>query len=287
MFQFLNEPYPLQRNLGRDILYALAAGLFVGWFLVTFQPNDTYTWEHPYKYPFLWGYGIVVFLILLLMRIVVPFVLPNKFKEQSWTVAKQILYLLFSFLVAFVSCYLYYNWFMELRFNWRHFFNFLLISSTIGVFPLSAYVLLDYIRQLKRYQAGASKANQELFKNKEDADVEQVLVLNDENGKAQLELKSTQIYFLQSALNYVEIFFQQDGQIKKELLRNTLKSLEGQFAQDHFQRTHRSYIVNLKQIERISGNAQGYHLHFTEEQVGPIPVSRAKSKQVLDYLSQL
>ncbi len=286
MFQFLNEPYPLQRNLGRDLLYALAAGLFVGWFLVTFQPNDTYTWEHPYKYPFLWGYGAVVFVGLLLMKSFIPLLLRSRFKEQSWTVAKQILYLLFSFLVVFVGCYFYYNWFMDLSFNWRHFFNFLLISCTIGVFPLSAYVLLDYIRQLKRYQSGASQANQELTKNKGGMAKEQMLTLNDENGKAQLALKSTQIFFLQSALNYVEIFFQQDGQIKKELLRNTLKSLETQFPQDYFQRTHRSYIVNLQQVVRVSGNAQGYYLHFTEGQVGPIPVSRAKSKQVLAFLKE-
>ncbi|MEO0339488.1 MAG: LytTR family DNA-binding domain-containing protein, partial [Bacteroidota bacterium] len=260
---------------------------FVGWFLVTFQPNDTYTWEHPYKYPFLWGYGIVVFVVLLLMRIVVPFVLPNRFKEKNWTVAKQILYLLLSFLLAFVSCYLYYNWFMEFAFNWRHFFNFLLISSTIGVFPLSAYVLLDYIRQLKRYQSGASAANEQLAKNADNSNTEVILTLNDENGKAQLKVYTTQIYFLQSAMNYVEIFYQQDGHIKKELLRNTLKALESQFTQDYFQRTHRSYIVNLKQIDRVSGNAQGYHLHFVDELVEPIPVSRAKSKQVLAFLQQM
>jgi DNA-binding LytR/AlgR family response regulator len=44
-------------------------------------------------------------------------------------------------------------------------------------------------------------------------------------------------------------------------------------------RCHRSFIVNLAQVKSVSGNAQGYRLHFSDPSI-TIPVSRTAGKEL-------
>ena len=77
----------------------------------------------------------------------------------------------------------------------------------------------------------------------------------------------------------------QDGKLRKHLLRSSLSRLEEQISQaGTIRRCHRSYIVNLAQVSSISGNAQGYHLHFRDcdEEV---PVGRSYAQDILKAIS--
>lgn len=283
MIRYLREPFPLHPNYRVDILYTIGTGIFIGWFLVVFQPNGTDDWQHPYKYPFLWGYGGVISSVLLLMRFLVPGLIPKLFREANWTVAKHILYLMASFFMAMGACYLYYSWFFGDTLRWGNFVEFSIISSTIAVFPLSAFVMLSYIRLLKKYQGGAARVKVQTDLLNKRAVSASPLKLFDEFGKMQLELPGEAIYFLQSSLNYVEIYYQTEGQLKKELLRNSFQKVEEQLQEGAFIRCHRSYIVNLQKVKSVSGNAQGYKLHLDNHDL-IVPVSRSKSKFVLDQI---
>jgi len=281
MLQFLTEPYPSQRSFRQDFLVALGAGLFVGWFLNTFQPGDTYTWQDPNKELFLWGYGIVVFVMLMLMRALVPVLFPRLFRESQWTVGKHILYVLLSFLVTILACFFYNTWFFGEPFRWSNLLAFITISSTIAVFPLSGLILLDYIRRLKKYQTGAQRIS--LTAKKETEPSLNLITLKDEQDQPQLAVAAEAILYLQSAANYVEVFYLKDGQIKKELIRNTLKAMGEQVPEDQFLRVHRSFLVQLTKVVEVTGNAQGYKLHFAEA-IDPVPVSRSRSKATLAAL---
>jgi hypothetical protein len=282
MLQFLTEPYPSTRSLRTDLLFSLGVGFFVGWFLVTFQPGDTYTWQDPNKKLFLWGYSVVVFVFMLLTRAAIPAIFPKVFREESWTVGKHIIYVLISFVITILACFYYNMWFFEMTFRWRNLFSFTLISSTIAVFPLSILVMMDYIRRLKKYQAGAQKVELHPSSATEQLTIPP-MALKDEQGQVQLELRLDTILYLQSAANYVEIIYLQEDQIKKELLRNTLKAVAAQLPDDQFLRVHRSFLVQLDKVEAVTGNAQGYKLHFTQD-IAPIPVSRSRSQATLAAL---
>jgi hypothetical protein len=281
MLQFLTEPYPSQRSFRQDFLVAMGSGLFVGWFLNTFQPGETYTWQDPNKDLFLWGYGIVVFVMLMLLRALVPALFPGLFREAQWTVGKHILYVLLSFLLTILACFFYHAWYLTLPFRWSNLLAFTTISSTIAVFPLSGLVLLDYIRRLKKYQSGAQRVS--LSAKKETNPQPELISLCDEQDQVQLKVDATAILYLQSAANYVEIFYLQDGQIKKELIRNTLKAMGAQLPAGQFQQAHRSYLVQLAKVVEVTDNAQGYKLHFAEA-VDPVPVSRSRSQATLAAL---
>ena len=81
------------------------------------------------------------------------------------------------------------------------------------------------------------------------------------------------LLFLESQDNYVAIFFLEEQKIRKTLLRTSLKTIEQEVDRIPLQRCHRSYMVNLLQVERIKGNAHRLDLYLGEK-VGIIPVSR-------------
>lgn len=63
------------------------------------------------------------------------------------------------------------------------------------------------------------------------------------------------------------------------MLRSSLSRLENQLEGQNIVRCHRSFIVNLDKVEKVTGNAQGYKLHLeTPELV--VPVARKYSEIV-------
>jgi DNA-binding LytR/AlgR family response regulator len=82
----------------------------------------------------------------------------------------------------------------------------------------------------------------------------------------------------------VEVFYLENGhQPRRTVLRNSLTNLEVILAGAGLIRCHRSYLVNLRRVERVSGNAQGYRLHFIGLE-SSVPVARGRSAKVLEIL---
>ena len=61
--------------------------------------------------------------------------------------------------------------------------------------------------------------------------------------------------------------------IENELIRATLKNVEKNVS-NPFLRIHRSYLVNLNHVYKISGNSQGMQL-FIKSTEESLPVSRS------------
>jgi DNA-binding LytR/AlgR family response regulator len=61
------------------------------------------------------------------------------------------------------------------------------------------------------------------------------------------KIKLSEIYYVKSDSNYVEVFLEN----KKHLVRSTLKNFIDLLQNDIFIQVHRSYVVNISHIERI------------------------------------
>jgi len=285
MLTYLREPYPLRRTLRSDLLFIVGSGIFVASFLIIFQPGDTYSEIDPNKNLFLAGYGVITIVILSLMRFVLPRILPRLFRESGWTVGKHLLWLLVSFLLVIVCSFFYLNLYFGYSFYWDSFLYFLSISAAIGVFPLTAFVILDYVRQLRLHLAGAKKTNENRNRHTAVEPVRELMVsFPDEQGETQLECPAREVLYLTAAMNYVEVFYRIGECTERLLIRNTLKQMEETLPNPPFVRTHRSYLVNIEQVLEVTGNAQGYQLHL-RAMAEPVPVSRSRSREVLDKLS--
>ena len=115
----------------------------------------------------------------------------------------------------------------------------------------------------------------------------QMISFRDETEKLRFSIKSRDILFVESTDNYVTVHTNEEGKIKKVMLRNTMKRLEKELEGTMIQRCHRSYMVNfenIKQVKLISANLYIY-MDFPEEI--RIPVSRTYAEHVHEFLNRV
>jgi len=283
LLQLLNAPYPIFRNPASSVAFSVGTGAFVALFLMVFQPFGTSEFQHEHKYLFLAGYSVVIAAFIWLGSNLPPRAFPRFFDEERWTVGKHILFSALVFLVVFAACYVYKDVALGHKVSWRGFFGFLPFAFSIAIFPIAGLVIGSYMLWLKHHTKVAEAANSHLHLPAAKP-AQQLLSLPDENGKTALTLLPSQLLYLQAADNYVEVFHLENGQVpRRTILRNTLTALESVLGDAGLFRCHRSYLVNLGQVERVSGNAQGYRLHFAGLEAS-VPVARGRSAEVLEKL---
>lgn len=103
-----------------------------------------------------------------------------------------------------------------------------------------------------------------------------VVTLKGDNKKDVLRLKPVAIVAVQSSDNYVEVSYLDKNELKKKLLRTTLKNVELQF--DFLIRTHRSYLINMHHFIEWKGKDVAI---ISEME---IPVSKKYQLKVLESI---
>lgn len=283
MISFLNSPIPLYELNKSRVAIILGSGLFVGLFLIIFQPFGTASFQHPYKNAILMGYSLVVILSFLLMELLFKLVFRPYFKEENWVFWKQLLFNLILLAISIAACYVYRQSIFSQTLQWRGLIGFYRFAMPIASFVVAGWVLLDYIAKLKRHQqtADSLSINHSVpaSRETEEKKAETEITIESQNGKENYTFNEEELFYIQSADNYCQISTTSGSQ----LLRNTLNSLDTQVESEHIVRCHRSYIVNLNLVEKVSGNAQGYKLHLKGLEQA-IPVARSKSKDILARL---
>jgi DNA-binding LytR/AlgR family response regulator len=126
--------------------------------------------------------------------------------------------------------------------------------------------------------------NVEIEHRKEEAPVTKapgipVWTFTSETEKDKVETNEKQLLFIESADNYSAFYVFANGQLKKQLLRGSLKKMEEQIQHPSLYRCHRTYIVNLSKVISVSGNAQGYKLQLEGTELS-VPVSRNLGKEL-------
>ncbi len=115
----------------------------------------------------------------------------------------------------------------------------------------------------------------------------QMITFRDETEKMRFSIKSSDILFVESTDNYVTVHTNDEGKLKKVMLRNTMKRLEKELEGTLIQRCHRSYMVNfenIKQVKLISTNLYIY-LDFHDEI--RLPVSKSYAEHVHEFLNRV
>jgi hypothetical protein len=288
MFEIFNQPYPALDPASTQLRRAGLIGLFVGLFLLTFQPFNLSLWETDNKTVKILGFGLITFVVTAVHFTVWPLLFPNAFAEERWTVGKTIAFVLANVLLIAVVNYLYLIYLLEIRFATHNLLWMLLATSLIGIFPTTGTVLAAYIRQLRKYRDSAptllqpaSPALPIVGSSSERAAptpaAPNVLTLIADNEKDRLTLTPADLLYIESSDNYCTVVYEKAGKTTKVLLRSSLGRLESQVADagrpNRIIRCHRSFVVNLDRVERVTGNAQGYKLHLAGDQT-VVPVAR-------------
>lgn len=276
---WFQRPYPLIVDAQIKFFLAAGFGLFVFAFLWYFQPFGIANIEAP-KFSYLIGFGSITTGTMLLLYFGLPLVFPKTFDAQQWTVIKEISMTLTNIVVIAITNY-WYNSIVGEAFATQHnIVHFLGMTISIGLFPVLFSVLL-----LERFWAGqnqqvADNINQQIQQHPSPTPTTALKILS-ESPKDYLEISAQDFLFAKSEGNYVKCFYQQQDKVTTKLLRTSLKKVEEQLVDSNtFIRCHRSYLVNKQQIQKVSGNARSYSLHFANCET-TAAVSRNFPKELL------
>ena len=282
ILNWLNRPYPFIAELKNKLLISFSFGLFIYLFLIVFQPFDLDK-IIANKSIYLMGFGWITALVLLFNYTIPPLLFPELFDPDQWKIRKEISFITISIIIiAFVNYE--YNSIVGYRFAQQHGLSYFIpVTIAVGIFPVTLVVFVTEIFLSKKHQKTASEISLKIKMERETSEPasDRIIEIISDSKKDNFGINESDLIFLKSEDNYCKVYYQENDEIKTQLLRITLKTVEEQL--EHFSdiiRCHRSYIVNRKQISRISGNARAYNLHFNicNETVA---VSRSFPKELL------
>jgi hypothetical protein len=290
MLSIFTQPYPKDSDVKKKVFTAFIFGNFIFFFLFFFQPFGINSWELPNKTLVLAGYGGITFLIVLFNSLVIEYILKNWFRERNWKVWKEIVWALWHILLIGILNLLYTHWQTNFPLTISTFLAYQWIALIVGSIPVIGITFFNYNRLQRKNLEAALKitrtieADPSMRKNEEH---QQLVTLAGDNIKETLLLDPENLLYMEAADNYIEVTWQTNGQIQKKLLRNTMKNMEEQLLSVPFVfRCHRSYLVNLKQVIKVSGNSQGYKLHLAGgDQL--IPVSRSLNETIREKIEEI
>lgn len=299
MLKLLKQPYPFENSLVKRSAVAFGVGLFVFLFLYIFKPFELGTYEGSQLLLTL-GYGLVTTLIIAIFNLMMLFSFQNYFTESGWTLGREIIWTLIMIALIGITNTTYTMFCGISNFSLRSVLYFELYTISIGFFPVTLSILINYYRLKSGYENESSLINSKLNQtetNQNTAGTElsqntplsdNIIAIISENGKDVFNYNSDDIIFIKSADNYIEVYYVGENEkFSSQLIRATLKKCEALF-QNHSQffRCHKSYLINLNHVKKVSGNAQGYKLHVqhTDEL---IPVSRIHNETIKTKLEKV
>ncbi len=279
--KLFSEPHPYSASLKMRLLLCLIFSVFVFLFLWIFQPFGLSTLPQGVAKVAL-GYGGVCFTIMFLLNIVCMEALPAIFNESKWTLGKQLIWIALNIVLVGLGNAIYTSYILGWKLSFQVIGYFELYTVAVGVIPSSVLIMLGHKRDTAKYNKEAQQLSNNLVQK--ETQKGNAITISSENKGEELTLEANNILYINSADNYIEVHFLLKGIVQKQVLRNTLKQVEEE-TKNHTQlmRCHRGYMVNINRVNKISGNAQGYKLHFSETDIR-VPVSRNLSHTLKEKL---
>jgi hypothetical protein len=197
--------------------------------------------------------------------------LVPKFKSnENWTLFYEIGFALILFLILGV-----WNFFVgfimenpEGRWNIYTFLDSVKSTLILGTIP---YFLFTIQNSRFLFSGNTDFDISEKLSRKMNSDI---IHINSKLKKGNISFDPEAFLYAESNGNYVVFYFFKDNNVEKEMVRNSIGDIEKQLSTTPFlMRTHRAFIVNLKNVIQKKGNSSGYRLKLVGTDT-ELPVSR-------------
>jgi len=286
LINWLKRPYYFNIPPTIKLLISFCVGGFIWFFLFFFRPFNLINY-HPNIFYYTLGFGLIALFVNLFVFFALPYFLKNTFKDDEWSVGKGLLFHLGMILTITVLNW-YYNSKVQSVNNYEliSFSTFISYTFSVGFIPLVILVFVEELFTRKKNEKNASELNS-LFEKKPsliEGNTAKEIIITTMNSNESLRISITNLIYVNSQGNYSCFFVLIGSKIEEKVLRTPLQNVTNQLKEyPNFVRCHKSYIVNSKHIDKISGNARGYILHSNKTSIS-IPVSRKFQKKELHNL---
>ncbi|MGI9550470.1 MAG: LytTR family transcriptional regulator DNA-binding domain-containing protein [Aurantibacter sp.] len=193
-------------------------------------------------------------------------------------------YLTILFVIATLNG-VYTNYINSLRFSWANYWWIINRTFILGGIPIAFITMIDFNRKLKSNLKEAKYIVDNKKKPKEGSKRKVWQIVTDLKSET-IEVDENNFMYAIAIGNYIDVFIIDGLLVKKTTYRITLASFERQLDSDHLKRCHRSYLINLRKVGNISGNAQGLRLKLLN-QPDIVPVSRKYIPIIKRYFLQV
>lgn len=259
----------LKPELGLSL--KIAFGVFL--FILFFQPFTLKGPDFNNNLLVISGFSTILFLIVVLVRVFSSWIFEINRKINEEAIFPAYFNGLVIFLLSTVALAFY-----------AHFAGGVALTFTVAfrifficLIPPVVLALHDTLRDMKLHNevlVNEKKSIQQQVERFEEDILNKTIEFSSDNNNETLSLTVSEVVFIKSSDNYVEIAYLELEIFKKKLLRNTLKNIEIQIRQySNFIRCHRTCIVNvhfIQKLHRDSGN-QWLSIKGSDEK---LPVSR-------------
>lgn len=259
----------------------IAISVFLYLFLVFFLPFgiDNYNPNHLYTVSFL--LEIAVFAVgVFIFSVFNEFVLHPIFIK---TISKKntLFWSIWTLLLLSTVIFLIYN----ILGNWhdysiKSYLGFIGNTSAVLIFPIIGTFFFF------RYRSLQHKIEHILTTKEGNIDADQLISFKGQGSKDHITLSASNFLYGRAQDNYVELHYLEQDQLKKFLIRSSLQNLINSINTKAIKRCHRSYMINLMQVNAIKGGNQEITL-FLDPFHTAVPVSKSYKDLILKDLHDL
>jgi len=270
---FLQQPYPFYFE-GKKLFQIITV-----WFLIAFffnfllQPFDVNPQEQKMSF-FLISilHSSTPILIVLCIALVCK-LFPKT--TEDWKIKNECILVFFLILFTgiaqfFIRDIIYDN---PNNWSWRYLREEVYNTFIAGLFLAPIIISINLNRQQLKNNQKADRISSAINEVKKDQ-TNTSITIETEVKSEKFVFDSHNFIYAKAEGNYCEIFLKKDDTITKLIKRIPIKNLEIQLSTLPFViKTHRSILLNINYIEKVTGNAQGYKVQL-KGNFDTVPVSR-------------
>jgi LytTr DNA-binding domain len=221
--------------------------------------------------------------LALVTTVIIPYYAQGFFDESKWTLKRNLIWSGIMAVIFIVLGYIGLTLYYKKPLLWGTFLWFL-VHELIILIPLALIVnLVNQYYLLKRHLKIAAGLNSIHHVGEQPNDKLAPLEF-DVDKYTKVKIDVNQIVYAEALGNYITVVYDNQG-IKKITIRESLGNLEQKIIHAKtMYRPHRSYLVNIGYILKVSGDAQGLKIHFRNMD-NIVPVSRNKIKEFKGLIS--
>ena len=276
---WVNRPYFFNLSKSVRFMICISFGGFIFFFLYFLTPFNL-SKLNQYLLEYVIGISSIVTGVLLFLFFLLPFVFKRFFKQETWTIGRNIIFIIIGLLTSSFCTWLY-NYKIKGSFGLEALSlgRFVYYTFIVGLFP--SIIVIFFNEKWARKRKIKKVQELLLLKNSINDKKDSELIFTSENHNEVLKITINNLVYVTSQANYACFFINEDNVLKEYILRTTLKKVASKLVNyTEFYRCHKSYLINANYVNNLEGNARGYQLLLSISNI-KIPVSRSFPKELL------
>lgn len=280
--RFLEEKIPAYINDKRNIVcLILFTALFALVFINIYKPFSSFSWYEVSEFKFL-VFSSLIILTGVLVVVISRIIMYYRSRKHEIPLGAYLLWVLCElfFMALFYSTYtIYLN---PAREYLGVFKDALSNTALILLLPYAAlhlyFAYRDKDRRIKQLEAERIVAPSSSKPGN--------IAFYDEKDELRLSINRENLLYIESADNYVNVWYLNKEMPTKLMLRNSLTATEKNLSGTNVVRCHRSFMINLEAVKVIRRQKDGVYMELGIDQVPNIPVSQRYVEKIMQWFTK-